>query len=155
MPGPRLVWQLQLAGFLNKQGTTTGAGNPWTRTRVRSLRALHDIPPYDPETGGRYISLREATALTGASSTLLRSLMSSGELPCVHVCKGAKIELLREDLTRPEIVEAIERRQARRGRKAEPHDAQLHLSCDRFFEQSGPISSTENEKPHDSKPVVR
>jgi len=35
-----------IAGVLNRNGTTTGHGNRWTRERVTALRSHHKIPLY-------------------------------------------------------------------------------------------------------------
>jgi DNA invertase Pin-like site-specific DNA recombinase len=117
----------QLAEFLNKQGTTTGAGNPWTRARVRSLRAANQIPAYDPGTDAMYVSLMEAARLTGASTSFLRSLMVRGTLPYIQICAGARFEILREDLTRSEVVDALANRHEKRRRKPRPHEDQAEL----------------------------
>ncbi len=108
-----------LAVLLNRLGTTTGAGNPWTRGRVRSLRVKHKIPAFDAAEAARYVALNEACRLTGASSSFLRRLLKEGLLPSQQLCKGARIEILREDLARPDVVAELNRRHSGRGAQRE------------------------------------
>jgi DNA invertase Pin-like site-specific DNA recombinase len=147
----------QMADLLNKQGSTTGAGNPWTRERIRSLRAVHGIAPYDPQVGELYVNLSEAVRLTGASTTYLRALMDRGLLPFVQICSGAHFEILRSDLERPDVVLAIATRHEWRHRKPESRTAQGQLGLGTPDHESGatPISSSPSKKSSKSKPVVR
>ena len=40
---------MTIAGILNRNGLTTGHGNPWTRESVTASRSHHKIPVYRPQ----------------------------------------------------------------------------------------------------------
>jgi len=140
-----------LAHLLNRLGTTTGSGNPWTRPRVRSLRVSKGIAPHDPEVAARYVSMSQAAHITGASTKFIHRLMTTRELASIQICRGARVEILRTDLDRPEILEAVANRQRRRWRERSALPGQIEMG----LVPETPFPDPTESKPHDFKPVAK
>jgi DNA invertase Pin-like site-specific DNA recombinase len=72
----------QIAGILARQGRLTGAGNPFTADRVRSLRGHHKIPPPRPRTprpaGTERVTVAEAAQQLGVSTATVHRWLREG-----------------------------------------------------------------------------
>ena len=75
----------QIARILNRLGYRTGAGNTWTQQRVISLRHAHDIPVFSAEPDGAVtLTIEQAAARLGVSTTTVRRLITTGRLPATQ-----------------------------------------------------------------------
>ncbi len=70
---------------------TTAKGHSWTRTRVATLRNIHDIAVYrEGERAERgEVTLVEAAEALDVSQATVRRLIVEGALPANQSCKGA------------------------------------------------------------------
>ena len=75
-----------IAGFLNRNGLTTGNGNRWTRARVTALRSTYKIPVFRPDESGNepWLNLRNAAALAGVAPRTLRIAAEQGRIDALH-----------------------------------------------------------------------
>jgi DNA invertase Pin-like site-specific DNA recombinase len=92
-----------MAAILNRLGYRTGAGNTWTESRVRSLRAYHDIPACQRESPRDWVTLEQAAGELGVSTTVVRRLLTSGVLPGRQVVRWAPWVIERQYLDLPEV----------------------------------------------------
>jgi len=101
-----------IAAALNRAGKTTGRGNGWTQSRVRSLRNRHGIDVYrDGERQERgEVTLDEAATTLLLSTSSVRRLIQQGMLPAHQFCKGAPWIICVDDLTRDDVVQAANAR---------------------------------------------
>jgi hypothetical protein len=106
-----------IAATLNRMGTSTGVGNTWNARRVSSFRRKNGIPGYESAVkDGRCLTMIEAATKMGASYQVLRRLITEGILPAKQLVPDAPWQILAEDLQRPEVQEALNRRRKRAGR---------------------------------------
>ena len=73
----------QIAGILARQGRLTGAGNPFTADRVRSLRSHHKIPsaataPATPPTSSEKATVAQAASQLGVSTATVHRWLREG-----------------------------------------------------------------------------
>ena len=100
----------QIATIFNQKGLLTGAGQPFTKTRVRRVRVKYHIPTGCPEMpgifldgkrgDGRYSS--QATAeLLNVSTATIGNWCKSGKLDCIRSVSGGPrwIKLTPESIT--------------------------------------------------------
>jgi DNA invertase Pin-like site-specific DNA recombinase len=75
-----------IAGILNRNGSTTGHGNRWTRERVTSLRSHHRIAVYKPADDGiePWLNLSDAAKLLRVTPKTLRLAAEAGEIEAIH-----------------------------------------------------------------------
>jgi hypothetical protein len=107
-----------LASALNRTGLLTGRGNRWTRERVTTLRAHHQIPFYDRdrrESEG-WMNLTEAAHVLGISPRTLRLAVERGEIAADHPLAEGPWLFKRCDLEAPAVA-ALVARVRRRGRE--------------------------------------
>ncbi|MBV8615772.1 MAG: recombinase family protein [Acetobacteraceae bacterium] len=92
-----------IAGFLTRNGLTTGNGNRWTRERVTSLRSHHKIPVYAAAADGTepWLNLRHAAALVGVAPRTLRIAAERGEIDALHPLGNGPWIFRRADLDGP------------------------------------------------------
>ncbi len=106
-----------IAATLNRMGLSTGQGKTWNATRVASYRRKHDIHGYQSAVkDGRCLTMVEAAAKAGVSCHKIRTLIQCGLLPARQVVFDAPWQIQAADLERPEVQEALRRRQRRPGR---------------------------------------
>jgi hypothetical protein len=108
---------------LNRMGFRTGAGNNWTVQRVYSARNYHKLPPYDGAEAKRKLTMAETAARLGTAATFVRRLIVQGVLPAEQVVPCAPWAIDPDDLTRPEVVEALVAR--RRGGRKRPRTVRI------------------------------
>ena len=96
----RLMPDKTIAALLNRAGKTTGKGNGWTSSRLRSVRQHRDIPAYrDGEREERgELTLDEAAEKLEVSPSTVQRMISERLLPAMHLCKGAPWVILEFDL---------------------------------------------------------
>ena len=72
----------QIAGILARQGLRTGAGNPFTADRVRSLRVHHKIPSRTPRTptaaATERVTVAQAARQLGVSTATVHRWLREG-----------------------------------------------------------------------------
>src|SRR3954449_12810524 len=92
-----------IAGFLTRDGLTTGNGNRWTRERVTSLRSHHKIPVHAAAADGiePWLNLRRAAALVGVAPRTLRIAAERGEIDASHPLGNGPWIFRRADLDGP------------------------------------------------------
>lgn len=98
----RVLPDLGIAATLNRLGRRTPRGHTWTESRVRSLRANHEIAVY--QEGERLargeMTLTEAAEALGMSTQSVRRLIDRKQLPATQTCTGSPWVILRTDLDR-------------------------------------------------------
>jgi DNA invertase Pin-like site-specific DNA recombinase len=100
-----------IAATLNRMGIPTGYGNTWTTGRVAAYRHNAGIYAYASSNDGRYLTALDAARKLGASRYLIYRLVHDGILPARQVMRAAPWQILGSDLQRPEVEEALRRRQ--------------------------------------------
>ena len=100
-----------IAGFLTRNGLTTGNGNRWTRERVTALRSYHKIPVYRAAEDGEepWLNLSKAAKLLGVAPKTLRLAAESGEIEAVHPLADGPWIFSRQVLCKPEAQNIVER----------------------------------------------
>jgi hypothetical protein len=94
----------EAAALLNRLGLKTGTGKVWNRTRVRTLRVRCGLPPCDPDRAASFLNMKEAALHLGASTSMVRTLISKGCLPAEQVCSGARWEIHRHALENTQVL---------------------------------------------------
>ena len=77
-----------IAAQLNLVGWRTGAGNHWTRVRVRELRSRLDLPACDP-TQPAWLTAKAAARHLGISPSYVGLLLKRGVIPGTQVVPGS------------------------------------------------------------------
>lgn len=118
-----------IASALNRAGKTTGRGNGWTQSRVRSLRNRHGIDVYrDGERRERgEVTLDEAAATLSLSTSSVRRLINEGVLPAKQFCKGAPWIISIDDLAREDVVQTASMRRLQSPPSANARQKTLEL----------------------------
>jgi excisionase family DNA binding protein len=96
----RLMPDKTIAAVLNRAGKTTGKGNGWTSSRVKSLRLHRSIAVYcegERQERGE-LTLREAADRLAVSPSTVQRMIAENLLPARHLCKGAPWVILAADL---------------------------------------------------------
>ncbi len=75
-----------IAATLSRYKLVTGNGSRWTRERITSLRAYHEIPVHRPAPDGvePWLTLNKAAALIGVSAKTLRIAAEAQEIDALH-----------------------------------------------------------------------
>jgi hypothetical protein len=83
----------EIAAILTRQGRLTGAGNPFTVHRVRSLRNHHEIPAAtvktDPGPGEQFVTVAGAAAELGVSIATVHRWLREGFITGRQITPGA------------------------------------------------------------------
>jgi DNA invertase Pin-like site-specific DNA recombinase len=81
----------QIAGILARQGRLTGAGKPFTRDRVRSLRNHHRIPPNtsQPPASTEKVTIAQAANELGVSTATVHRWLREGFITGEQVTRNA------------------------------------------------------------------
>jgi excisionase family DNA binding protein len=118
----------QIAGWLNHQQLRTGRGNFWSNVAVASLRNTRSFPAYSPERRKveGWMTLKEAAAQLGISTTTLRHAAEAHEIPALHPLSLGPWIFNREDLETTAAREVVQRVRRRR-EGAEPDSRQMPL----------------------------
>lgn len=123
----RRVPDAQIARLLNRLGYRTGAGNTWTQQRVVSLRHAHDIPVYTPGVDGTALTIGQAADHLGVSTTTVRKLIVSGQLPATQPVPYAPWAIQPDDLNIAGIQRVVRAVKAGRRLPQTSSDTQLPL----------------------------
>jgi excisionase family DNA binding protein len=114
-----------IALTLNRLRLRTGTRQTWTQSRVRSVRHRMKLPAYDPNQAERTsLSLDQAAAYLGVSTTTVRRLIHEKVIPAIQVVPGAPWQLRRDTLDAPQVRKALDapRRRFARSRTTTPND---------------------------------
>jgi hypothetical protein len=117
----------QIARVLNRLGYRSGAGNTFTEPRVRSLRADHGIPVYNPAGDDGRLTMAEAAAEVGVSAATIRRWIGEGLLPARQSVIHAPWTIARHDLHTAAVQRAAQAVKAGRPRPRTPAAGQLPL----------------------------
>jgi hypothetical protein len=121
----------RIATILNRLGLKTGAGNSWTRDRVRVLRNYNNISPYDRNGPHEFMTLEEAAGHLGVCAQSVRSLVDQGVISAQQVVPYAPWLIAANELEKKEVHDAVERIKKgnnRRSRDAPRSQTQLMFS---------------------------
>ncbi len=92
--------------ILNKLGYRTGHGNPWTTSRVCSLRNSHGIPNFDPDAPRPFLTLQQTARKLGISEQSVRALIRDGVLSGHQIVAHAPWCVGIEQVDKPEVRDA-------------------------------------------------
>jgi excisionase family DNA binding protein len=98
----------QIAAILSKQGRRTGTGLPFTEPRVRYVRHAASIPaapPPDPD--GEVVTIADAAARLGVSTSTIRRWLREGLLPAEQTTPHAPWRIRLTDEVRRRFVPAV------------------------------------------------
>jgi hypothetical protein len=123
----RRVPDAQIARLLNRLGYRTGAGNTWTQQRVVSLRHAHDILVYTPGVDRIALTIGQAADQLGVSTTTVRKLIVSGQLPATQPVPYAPWAIQPEDLNTAGVQRVVRAVEAGRRLPQTSSDTQLPL----------------------------
>ncbi len=98
----------EIARILNCHRLKTGAGNPWNRTRVRSLRVENKIAPFDRKKRD-VVSLNEAAKRLDVNTYVVRQLIHKGLMEAKQIIAYAPFEIESSELEKESVRQAIER----------------------------------------------
>lgn len=93
----------EIARVLNRLGRHTGAGNPWTEPRIRSLRSYRKIDPCPARAERTWCTLADAAEELHVSSSAVRRLLREGILAGHQVVAYAPWVIARENLHTEEV----------------------------------------------------
>ncbi len=118
-----------IAPILNRLKIKTGAGNAWTRDRVRSLRNKHGIAAFDRSQERNFVSLQEAAERLGICPQSVRGLIRQKLIKAQQAIACAPGIIPREELERDEVKSAAEKIKQRgnRSNRAPQCGAQLPI----------------------------
>jgi DNA invertase Pin-like site-specific DNA recombinase len=109
-----------IAMQLNLLGWKTGAGNHWTRMRVRELRSRLDLPACDP-TQPTWLTAKGAATHLGISPAYAGLLLKRGIIPGTQAVPGSMWWVDPAVLDSPQLRETL-RALSERRRVKRPHD---------------------------------
>lgn len=98
-----------MAPVLNRLKLKTGAGNNWTRDRVRTLRNYHQIAPYRKNKENALITLREAAEKLGVCDQSVRALIRQEIIDADQVVSCAPWAIPAKELEKKEVKIAVQR----------------------------------------------
>jgi len=98
-----------IAPILNKLRLKTGAGNNWTRDRVRVLRNYNDIPAYQPNGSQQLLTLAQAADNLGICSQSVQDLIKCELISAKQVVPYAPWAIPIQELDKQEVEEAVTR----------------------------------------------
>ncbi len=98
----------QIAGVLNRLGLRTGAGQTWTKSRVRHARDRRKIPVFDESQDRFWLTLEETALELEVSSDTVRRLLREKRLPGRQIVRYAPWRIERAALELPEVRTAIQ-----------------------------------------------
>jgi len=118
-----------IAPVLNRLKLKTGAGNNWTRDRVRTLRSYHKIAPYRKNKESSLITLREAAEKLGVCDQSIRSLIQQEIIKAEQIVSCAPWAIPAKEIEKEEVKIAVERIKdgANRRKSSSRCEAQIEL----------------------------
>ena len=104
-----------IATALNRIGSRTGAGQTWTRERVRALRNRLALPACDPNhRDDAALTCEEAAQRLGISEQYLGLLLSRGIVPGTQVARGTPWVIDAKEIASPKVRDALRALRERR-----------------------------------------
>ena len=98
-----------IAPILNRLKLKTGAGNNWTRDRVRTLRNYHQIASYRKNEETNPITLREAAEKLGVCDQSVKKLIRQKIINAKQVVSYAPWAIAAKELEKEEVKIAVQR----------------------------------------------
>lgn len=98
-----------IAATLNRLGLRTGAGNPWKKNRVCSVRSKLDLPAYDPAAPIKTVTAAQAAERLGIDSRTVHALLRQKLIPGKQIVPCAPWQILVEALDSPGVREQVRR----------------------------------------------
>lgn len=98
-----------IAPILNRLKLKTGAGNNWTRDRVRSLRNQHGIKPFSKVEKKEFITLQDAAEKLGVCAQSVRSLIGRQVINARQAVSCAPWIIRKEELEKEDVKVAVSR----------------------------------------------
>lgn len=123
----RLMPDKTIAAVLNRAGKTTGKGNSWTSSRVKSLRLHRQIPVYregERQERGE-LTLDEAAQRLAVSPSTVQRMIAERSLDATHLCKGAPWVIRAVDLDAQAVRQLAAARKSRRPASDDPRQETL------------------------------
>lgn len=106
-----------IAPILNRLKLKTGAGNNWTRERIKTLRNYHQIPAYSKDDRDNRITLEEAALRLGVCAQSVRKLIKKGIIKAEQVVSCAPWSIAEAEVTKDEVKMAVKRIKQRVNRR--------------------------------------
>ena len=97
-----------IAPLLNRLKLKTGAGNNWTRDRVKVLRNYHKIPANNGKKEPDEITLQEASEKLGISAQSVRNLIKRELISANQIVACAPWSIPVQELEKKEVKNAVE-----------------------------------------------
>jgi DNA invertase Pin-like site-specific DNA recombinase len=104
-----------IAGTLNRLGLKTGAGNPWKKNRVCSLRSRLGLPTYDPAAPVTTVTAAQAAHRLGIDSRIVHELLRQKVIEGRQIVPYAPWQIPVEALEAPDLRERV--RQIKEGER--------------------------------------
>jgi hypothetical protein len=98
-----------IAGTLNRLGLKTGAGNPWKKNRVCTVRSKLDLPAYDPAAPVKNVTAAQAAQRLGIDSRTVHELLRQKLIPGKQIVPCAPWQIPVEMLDSPSVQERVRR----------------------------------------------
>jgi hypothetical protein len=107
----RQMPDFSIASLLNRIGVRSSKGLTWNEPRLRSFRSDRNIAIYrEGERAERgEVTLAEAAKLLGVSKMSMLRLIEQCIVPATQVCPRAPWVILRSDLEKPQVKQAVRR----------------------------------------------
>lgn len=100
-----------IAATLNRMAIRTAHDKTWNVIRVGSYRRTYDIAAYaSAASPAEWVTMRDAVAVAGVSSFLLRALIRENVLPARQVMPDAPWQIRLSDLNSPIVRDVLSRR---------------------------------------------
>lgn len=135
----RILDDLTLAGYLNREGLRTGHGNRWSVQRIAALRSHHQIPAYsaDRQEAEGWLTLTQAAERLGVATLTLRTAIDRGLIAGEHPLANGPWVIHRDALATPQAQAVLERARIRRGTPAQAaHTNELSLFSNKSTEEA-------------------
>lgn len=95
-----------IAATLNRLGLKTGAGNPWKKNRVCSLRSKLSLPTYDPTAPITTVTAAQAAQRLGIDCRIVHELLQQKVIQGRQIVLYAPWQIPVEALDTPGLREA-------------------------------------------------
>jgi hypothetical protein len=105
-----------IAATLNRLGLKTGAGNPWKKNRVCSLRSKLNLPTYDPAAPTTTVTAAQAAQRLGIDARMVHELLRQKVIQGRQIVPYAPWQIPVEALDSPGVRERV--RQIKEGDRA-------------------------------------
>ena len=106
-----------VAATLNRLGLKTGAGNPWKKNRVCSLRSKLNLPTYDPAAPTTTVTAAQAAQRLGIDCRIVHELLLRKVIQGRQIVPYAPWQIPLDALDLPTVQERV--RQIKEGNRAQ------------------------------------